>query len=189
MSEGRENIGKDTIDRGTIDAARALEADKYAEGFITDIETELAPKGLNEDTVRFISGKKEEPEWMLQWRLDAFERWKEMIEPTWAMVHYPAIDYQDAYYYAAPKGAAKYKSIDDVPKEILDTYAKLGIPLREQEVLLGVDGAMETAAAARETPRVAVDAVFDSISVATTFKAELAKAGVIFMSISEAIRE
>ncbi len=189
MSEGRENVGKDTIDRGTIDAARALEADKYAEGFITDIETELAPKGLNEDTVRFISGKKEEPEWMLQWRLDAFERWKQMIEPTWAMVRYPAIDYQDAYYYAAPKNAAKYKSIDDVPKEILDTYAKLGIPLREQEVLLGVDGAMETAAAARETPRVAVDAVFDSISVATTFKAELAKAGVIFMSISEAIRE
>jgi Fe-S cluster assembly protein SufB len=184
MSEGKE-----TIDKGTIDAARALEADKYVEGFITDIETELAPKGLNEDTVRFISDKKEEPEWMLQWRLEAFQRWKEMVEPTWAMVHYPAIDYQDAYYYAAPKNAAKYKSIDDVPKEILDTYAKLGIPLREQEVLLGVDGAMETAAAARETPRVAVDAVFDSISVATTFKAELAKAGVIFMSISEAIRE
>jgi len=184
MSEGKE-----TIDKGTIDAARALEADRYAEGFITDIETELAPKGLNEDTVRFISAKKEEPEWMLQWRLEAFERWKEMVEPTWAMVHYPAIDYQDAYYYAAPKNAAKYKSIDDVPQEILDTYAKLGIPLKEQEVLLGVDGAMETAAAARETPRVAVDAVFDSISVATTFKAELAKAGVIFMSISEAIRE
>ena len=126
---------------------------------------------------------------MLQWRLEAFQRWKEMTEPTWAMVHYPKIDYQDAYYYAAPKGASKYKTIADVPQEILDTYAKLGIPLREQEVLLGVEGAMETAAAARETPRVAVDAVFDSISVATTFKAELSKAGVIFMSISEAIRE
>ncbi len=189
MSEGKEIVGKESIDRGTIDAARALESDKYAEGFVTDIETELAPKGLNEDTVRFISAKKEEPEWMLEWRLDAFRRWKEMTEPTWAMVHYPKIDYQDAYYYAAPKGAAKYKSIDDVPKEILETYAKLGIPLKEQEVLLGVDGAMETAAAARETPRVAVDAVFDSISVATTFQAELAKAGVIFMSISEAIRE
>ncbi len=193
MSEGKEIIdrssGKDSIDRGTIDAARALESDKYAEGFITDIETEMAPKGLNEDTVRFISAKKEEPQWMLDWRLEAFARWKEMIEPTWAMVRYPKIDYQDAYYYAAPKGASKYKSIDDVPKEILDTYAKLGIPLREQEVLLGVDGAMETAAAARETPRVAVDAVFDSVSVATTFRSELAKAGVIFMSISEAIRE
>ena len=189
MSEGKETLVKEGIDRGTVDAARALESDKYAEGFVTDIEMEMAPKGLNEDTVRFISAKKEEPEWMLQWRLDAFERWKEMTEPTWAMVHYPKIDYQDAFYYAAPKGAARYKSIDDVPKEILDTYAKLGIPLREQEVLLGVEGAMETAAAARETPRVAVDAVFDSISVATTFQAELKRAGVLFMSISEAIRE
>jgi Fe-S cluster assembly protein SufB len=189
MSEGKEISVKEGVDRGTVDAARALEADKYAEGFVTDIEMELAPKGLSEDTVRYISAKKEEPEWMLQWRLDAFQRWKEMEEPTWAMVHYPKIDYQDAHYYAAPKGGAKYKSIDDVPKEILDTYAKLGIPLKEQEVLLGVEGAMETAAAARETPRVAVDAVFDSVSVATTFRAELARAGVIFMSISEAIRE
>ncbi len=174
---------------GTVAAARALESDRYTEGFITDIEQEMAPKGLNEDTVRFISAKKEEPGWMLQWRLEAFKRWKQMEEPTWALISYPQIDYQDAYYYAAPKNAAKYKSIDEVPQEILDTYAKLGIPLREQEVLLGVDGAVETAAAARETPRVAVDAVFDSISVATTFKAELAKAGVIFMSISEAVRE
>jgi Fe-S cluster assembly protein SufB len=189
MSEGKEIVSNERIEQGTVDAARALESDKYAEGFVTDIEMELAPKGLSEDTVRYISAKKEEPEWMLQWRLEAFQRWKEMIEPTWAMVHYPKIDYQDAHYYAAPKGAAKYKTIDDVPKEILDTYAKLGIPLREQEVLLGVEGAMETAAAARETPRVAVDAVFDSVSVATTFRAELAKAGVIFMSISEAIRE
>src|SRR5690349_19191327 len=110
MSEGKETLNE-RIDRGTVDAARALEADKYAEGFVTDIETELAPKGLNEDTVRFISAKKEEPEWMLEWRLGAFERWKTMEEPTWAMVHYPAIDYQDAYYYAAPKGGAKYKSL------------------------------------------------------------------------------
>ena len=189
MSEGKETLVKDGIDLGTVEAARALEGDKYAEGFVTEIEQELAPKGLNEDIVRYISAKKEEPEWMLQWRLEAFQRWKEMEEPTWAMLHYPKIDYQDAHYYAAPKGAAKYKSIDDVPKEILDTYAKLGIPLKEQEVLLGVEGALETAAAARETPRVAVDAVFDSVSVATTFRAELLKAGVIFMSISEAIRE
>jgi Fe-S cluster assembly protein SufB len=189
MSEGTEILVKEGIDRGTVDAARGLEADKYAEGFVTDIEMELAPKGLNEDIVRYISAKKEEPEWMLAWRLEAFKRWKEMDEPTWAMIHYPKIDYQDAHYYAAPKGGAKYKSIDDVPKEILDTYAKLGIPLKEQEVLLGVEGAMETAAAARETPRVAVDAVFDSVSVATTFRAELAKVGVIFMSISEAVRE
>src|SRR5262245_3410630 len=199
MSEGKEivrneRIATDRIDQDTVDAARALEADKYAEGFVTEIEQELAPKGLNEDTVRFISAKKEEPEWMLEWRLGAFERWKTMEEPTWAMVHYPAIDYQDAYYYAAPKGGAKYKSLDDVPKEILDTYAKLGIPLKEQETLLGVEGAADVAVEARvaegaAAPKVAVDAVFDSVSVATTFRAELAKAGVIFMSISEAIRE
>ena len=188
MSDGRDLV-KDSIDRGTVDAARELESDKYAEGFVTDIEMEFAPKGLSEETVRYISAKKEEPEWMLQWRLEAFQRWKEMIEPTWAMIGYPKIDYQDAHYYAEPKGGAKYKSIADVPQEILDTYTKLGIPLKEQEVLLGVEGAMETAAAARETPRVAVDAVFDSVSVATTFRAELMKAGVIFMSISEAIRE
>ena len=195
MSEGKEVLVKEGIDRGTVDAARALESDKYAEGFVTDIEMELAPKGLSEDTVRYISAKKEEPEWMLQLRLEAFQRWKEMIEPTWAMINYPKIDYQDAHYYAEPKGAAKYKTIDDVPKEILETYAKLGIPLREQEVLLGVEGALGSAAEARETPpnssqpRVAVDAVFDSVSVATTFRAELAKSGVIFMSISEAVRE
>jgi Fe-S cluster assembly protein SufB len=188
MSDGRDLV-KDSIDRGTVEAARELESDKYVEGFVTDIEMELAPRGLSEETVRYISAKKEEPEWMLRWRLEAFQRWKEMIEPTWAMIAYPKIDYQDAHYYAEPKGGAKYKSIADVPQEILDTYTKLGIPLKEQEVLLGVEGAMETAAAARETPRVAVDAVFDSVSVATTFRAELMKAGVIFMSISEAIRE
>jgi Fe-S cluster assembly protein SufB len=163
----------------TIEAARGLEADKYSAGFVTDIEQEFAPVGLSEDTVRFISAKKDEPEWMLDWRLAAFARWKTMEEPNWALLHYPPIDYQKARYYAAPKNQAKYKSLDDVPKEILDTYEKLGIPLREREVLLGVEGA----------PRVAVDAVFDSVSVGTTFKAELAKAGVIFCSISEALQE
>ncbi|MEZ5915000.1 MAG: Fe-S cluster assembly protein SufB [Parvularculaceae bacterium] len=165
------------IDKSTIETAKALETYKY--GFSTNIEAEKAPKGLSEDTVRFISAKKEEPQWMLDWRLKAFERWKTMEEPTWAMVHYPPIDYQDHYYYAAPKTGAKYKSLDDVPAEILADFEKLGISLKETEVLLGVEGA----------PKVAVDAVFDSVSVATTFRATLAKAGVIFMSISEAIRE
>ncbi len=173
----------------TVEAVKGLEADKYGAGFVTEIEQEYAPKGLNEDVIRFISDKKQEPGWMLDWRLQAYRRWLQMEEPTWAMVSYPAIDYQDAYYYAAPKAGAAYASLDDVPKEILETYEKLGIPLREAEVLLGVEGAADTAAAARETPKVAVDAVFDSVSVATTFKDELAKAGVIFMAISEAIRE
>ena len=165
------------IDKSTIETAKALETYKY--GFTTNIESEKAPKGLCEETVRFISAKKEEPQWMLDWRLKAFERWKTMEEPTWAMVEYPAIDYQDHYYYAAPKTGAKYKSLDDVPAEILADFEKLGISLKETETLLGVEGA----------PKVAVDAVFDSVSVATTFRETLAKAGVIFMSISEAIRE
>jgi len=165
------------IDKDTVAAAKALETYKY--GFTTDIESEKAPKGLTEDTVRFISAKKEEPDWMLALRLDAFARWKTMEEPTWAMIRYPAIDYQDHYYYAAPKTGAKYKSLDDVPPEILADFEKLGISLKETGTLLGVEGA----------PKVAVDAVFDSVSVATTFRAELAKAGVTFMSISEAIRE
>ncbi|WP_019962102.1 Fe-S cluster assembly protein SufB [Woodsholea maritima] len=178
----------------TIDDVRQLEADKYKYGFTTEIEQDMAPKGLNEDIVRFISAKKNEPDWMLEWRLEAFKRWKEMEEPTWAKVKFPKFDYQDAYYYAAPKMGATYKSIDDVPAEILETYEKLGIPLREAEVLLGVEGAGNTTAAeAREsdtpTRKVAVDAVFDSVSVATTFKKELAKAGVIFMPISEALQE
>ncbi len=168
---------KESISRETVETAKALETYKY--GFTTDIETEKAPKGLNEETVRFISAKKEEPQWLLDWRLEAFQRWLTMEEPTWAMVDYPAIDYQDHYYYAAPKTGAKYKSIDDVPQEILEDFEKLGIPLKEAEVLLGVEGA----------PKVAVDAVFDSVSVATTFRKELEKAGVIFMSISEAVRE
>ncbi|MFN7164550.1 MAG: Fe-S cluster assembly protein SufB [Hyphomonas sp.] len=180
---------KDGIDAGTVAAAKRLESENYSAGFVTDIEMEFAPKGLSEDTVRFISAKKGEPEWLLAYRLDAYRRWLTMEEPTWARVNYPKIDYQAYYYYAAPKDAAKYKSLDEVPQEILDTYAKLGIPLREAEVLLGVEGAAETAAAAREKPRIAVDAVFDSVSVATTFREELKKAGVIFMSISEAVHE
>jgi Fe-S cluster assembly protein SufB len=170
---------KETIDKGTIEAARALEGEKYKHGFVTDLEQEFAPPGLNEEIVRYISGKKGEPDWMLAWRLDAFRRWQTMDEPTWALVRYPPIDYQAARYYAAPKNTAKYKSIDEVDPEILETYKKLGIPLREAETLLGVEGA----------PKVAVDAVFDSVSVITTFKDELAKAGVIFCSISEALRE
>ena len=173
----------------TIEDVKQLEADKYKYGFTTDVETELAPKGLNEDIVRYISEQKNEPGWMLEWRLDAFERWKQMRDPSWAKVEYPPIDYQDIHYYAAPKAGAKYESIDDVPEEILKDFEKLGIPLKEQEVLLGVKGAAETAAEAREAPRVAVDAVFDSVSVVTTFKEELAKAGVIFCSISEALRD
>ncbi|HVV32160.1 MAG TPA: Fe-S cluster assembly protein SufB [Vitreimonas sp.] len=163
----------------TVDAARALEGEKYKHGFVTEVEQDLAPLGLSEETVRYISAKKEEPQWMLEWRLGAFQRWLTMEEPTWALIHYPPIDYQAARYYAAPKNAAKYKSLDEVDPEILDTYKKLGIPLKEQEVLLGVEGA----------PKVAVDAVFDSVSVVTTFKKELAAAGVIFCSMSEAVRE
>jgi Fe-S cluster assembly protein SufB len=170
---------KPGIERETVETVRALESEKYKYGFTTAIEQEFAPKGLNADTVRFISAKKGEPAWMLDWRLAAFERWLNMDKPTWAMVDYPKIDYQDAHYYAAPKEKPKVKSLDEIDPEILDTYKKLGIPLREQEVLLGVEGA----------PKVAVDAVFDSVSVATTFKEELAKAGVIFCSMSEAIRE
>jgi len=180
---------KDTISKQTVETAKALETYKY--GFTTDIKSAKAPKGLNEDTVRFISAKKEEPEWLLEQRLEAFRRWLAMEEPDWAMVDYPAIDYQDAYYYAEPASGAKYASIDDVPPEILADFEKLGIPLREAEVLLGVEGAAGSAAEGRAAggPKVAVDAVFDSVSVATTFKNELAKAGVIFMSISEAVRE
>ncbi|MBY0564487.1 MAG: Fe-S cluster assembly protein SufB [Hyphomonadaceae bacterium] len=173
------SAAKPGIQAETLDAARALEAEKYKHGFVTELEQELAPPGLNEDIVRYISSKKSEPEWMLAWRLEAFQRWLTMDEPTWALVRYPPIDYQSARYYAAPKSGAKYKSIDDVEPEILETYKKLGIPLREQEVLLGVEGA----------PKVAVDAVFDSVSVVTTFKEELAKAGVIFCPISEAVRD
>jgi Fe-S cluster assembly protein SufB len=147
--------------------------EKYKYGFVTDIEMERAPKGLSDDTVRYISAKKGEPEWMLEWRLGAFGRWKQMTEPNWARVHYQKIDYQNAYYYAAPKNTPLKQSLDEVDPKLLETYKKLGIPLHEQMALAGV----------------AVDAVFDSVSVATTFKAKLNEAGVIFCPISEAIRD
>ena len=146
---------------------------KYKYGFVTDIESDKAPKGLNEDIIRFISAKKDEPEWMLAWRLKAYEKWLTMESPDWAKLNIPPIDYQDVYYYSAPKDAEKLKSLDEVDPELLATYEKLGIPLNEQKMLAGV----------------AVDAVFDSVSVATTFRGELAKAGVIFCPISEAIRD
>ncbi|MEM0930591.1 MAG: Fe-S cluster assembly protein SufB, partial [Pseudomonadota bacterium] len=182
MSEVKEGISRETVER-------VEELGTYKYGFTTDIETVKAPKGLSEDTVRFISAKKDEPEWLLEWRLEAFRRWQLMEEPTWAHVGYPKIDYQDHYYYAEPKTGAKYESIDDVPEEILKDFEKLGIPLKEAEVLLGVEGAGQSPGEARAQPKVAVDAVFDSVSVATTFQNELKKAGVIFMSISEAVRE
>jgi Fe-S cluster assembly protein SufB len=165
-------------DQETVDRVRSIDVDAYKYGFISPIESDMAPKGLNEDTVRFISLKKEEPEWLLEWRLEAFRRWLTMDEPKWARVSYPPIDYQDIYYFAAPKSSPAPKSLDEVDPELLRTYAKLGIPLVEQEILAGV-----------ERPRVAVDAVFDSVSIATTFKAELAKAGVIFCSFSEAVQK
>jgi Fe-S cluster assembly protein SufB len=167
----------------TVERVRGIDVDQYKYGFETTIETELAPKGLSEDVVRFISAKKGEPDWMLEWRLSAYRRWLTMREPRWARVDYPQIDYQNIYYYAAPKAFKAPKSLDEVDPEILKTYEKLGIPLREQEMLAGVDRPEG------ERPRVAVDAVFDSVSVATTFKDELKKAGVVFMPISEAIRE
>jgi Fe-S cluster assembly protein SufB len=166
----------------TVEQVRRIDVDQYKYGFVTDIESEKPPKGLSEDTIRYISAKKTEPEWMLNWRLDAYRRWLTMREPRWARVEYPQIDYQDLYYYSAPKRKDGPKSLDEIDPEILKTYEKLGIPLREQEILAGVQ---------REGTysRVAVDAVFDSVSVATTFKEELKKAGVIFLPISEAIRQ
>ena len=157
-----------------VEQLEGLTAQEYKYGFVTDIDQETLPPGLTEDTVRFISAKKEEPEWLLEWRLKAFRHWQGMTEPTWPNVSYPKIDYQSISYYAAPKSADdKPKSLDEVDPELLATYEKLGIPLEERAVLAGV----------------AVDAVFDSVSVATTFREKLADAGVIFMSISEAVRE
>src|SRR5262249_27768509 len=167
----------------TVDRVRLIDVDQYKYGLDALIESEKAPKGLSEDIVRFISAKKNEPEWMLNWRLEAYRRWLTMREPRWAKVQYGPIDYQDLYYYAAPKRSPALKSLDEVDPEILKTYEKLGIPLREQEILAGVERPDGTRS------RVAVDAVFDSVSVATTFKEELKKAGVLFMPISEAIRE
>ncbi|TBW38458.1 Fe-S cluster assembly protein SufB [Siculibacillus lacustris] len=162
----------------TVDQVRAIDVDQYKYGFESDIASDRARKGLGEDVVRFISAKKNEPEWMLEWRLDAYRRWLTMDEPTWARVEYPQIDFQEIYYYSAPKSTAGPKSLDEVDPELLKVYEKLGIPLREQAVLAGVEGA-----------KIAVDAVFDSVSVVTTFREELAKKGVIFCSISEAMRE
>ena len=177
----------------TVERVRRLDVDQYKYGFVTDIESDKAPKGLSEDIVRFISAKKDEPEWMLAWRLDAYRRWLTMREPLWARVNYGPIDYQDLYYYSAPKKKDGPKSLDEIDPEILKTYDKLGIPLREREALLGVQRPAGEDEAEGEGGsgygRVAVDAVFDSVSVATTFQAELAKAGVLFMPISEAIRE
>ena len=151
-----------------------LSGDKYKYGFTTDIETERVPKGLNEDIIRLISKKKNEPDWLLEKRLKAYRHWLTMTEPTWAKVSYDKVNYQDLFYYAAPKQKAKPKSLDEVDPELLKTYDKLGIPLKEQEVLTGV---------------VAVDAVFDSVSVATTYRAKLEEQGIIFCSISEAVQK
>jgi Fe-S cluster assembly protein SufB len=175
----------------TVEQVRLIDVDQYKYGFETLIESDKAPKGLSEDTVRFISAKKSEPAWMLEWRLAAYRHWLTMREPNWARVDYPAIDYQDMYFYSAPKQTVAPKSLDEIDPEILKTYEKLGIPLREQEMLAGVVRQLDPEDGTPGVParRVAVDAVFDSVSVATTFKAELMKAGVIFMPISEAIRE
>ena len=158
----------------TVDQVKSVE--KYKYGFVTDIDSEFAPKGLSEDIVKFISAKKEEPAWLLEWRIKAYRHWLTMDEPDWAKIGYPPIDYNDAYYYSAPKsGDEGPESLDEVDPELLATYEKLGIPLHEQEVLAGVKN-------------VAVDAVFDSVSVATTFKETLAEHGVIFCPISEAVK-
>jgi Fe-S cluster assembly protein SufB len=162
----------------TVDTVESIDVDVYKYGFSTDIESDKAPKGLSEDIVRFISAKKDEPQWLTDWRLSAYRRWLTMTEPNWARVEHPRIDYQDLYYYSAPKSTPGPTSLEDVDPELLRTYEKLGIPLREQEILAGV-----------EVRKIAVDAVFDSVSVATTFKEELARAGVIFCPISEAVRE
>ncbi|KGJ08312.1 Fe-S cluster assembly protein SufB [Paracoccus sphaerophysae] len=176
---------REGVDRETVETVANMGSYKY--GWDTEIEMEYAPKGVSEDIVRLISQRNEEPEWMTEWRLAAFRRWQTMTEPRWAMLNYPEIDYQDQYYYARPKSmAVKPRSLDEVDPKLLATYEKLGIPLKEQAILAGVEGAGEAPAEAR---RVAVDAVFDSVSVGTTFKDELARAGVIFCSISEAIRE
>jgi Fe-S cluster assembly protein SufB len=161
----------------TVARVKSIDVDKYKYGFTTDIESVKAPKGLSEETVRFISAKKGEPDWLLEWRLEAYRRWLTMQEPKWANVHYPKIDFQELYYYSAPKSTDGPKSLADVDPELLETYAKLGIPLGEQKLLAGV-----------KESRVAVDAVFDSVSVVTTFKEELAKSGVIFTSVSEAVK-
>ena len=158
---------------GGTDVLNELVGQSYKYGFVTDIEADTAPKGLSEEIVRFISARKDEPEWLLTWRLKAYRHWLTMPEPTWAKVSFPPLDYQDAYYYSAPKNLPKLESLDDIDPEIKRTYDKLGIPLHEQQILAGV----------------AVDAVFDSVSVATTFKKKLEEYGVIFCPISEAVQK
>ncbi|SES21132.1 Iron-regulated ABC transporter membrane component SufB [Tranquillimonas rosea] len=185
---------KEGVDQDTVEQVKALSG-TYKHGWETDIEMDYAPKGLNEDIVRLISEKNNEPQWMTDWRLEAYRRWLTMAEPDWSMVNYPPIDYQEQYYYAKPKSMTeKPKSLDDVDPKLLETYEKLGIPLKEQMILAGVENPEEQAV---EEPdgeedqsgrKVAVDAVFDSVSVGTTFQKELEKAGVIFCSISEAIQ-
>src|ERR1700738_2187551 len=169
----RAQVLRMTASTETFRTVRSLAQEGYKYGFVTDIEADEAPPGLTEDTVRFISAKKEEPEWLLEWRLAAFRAWRTMTQPNWAKLHLTPIDYQDAAYYSAPRESAGPKSLGEVDPELLRTYEKLGIPLREREALAGV----------------AVDAVFDSISVATTFKGELSKLGIIFCSMGEAVRE
>ncbi len=170
----------------TLDTVQSVTQSGYKWGFSTDIDMEIAPKGLSEDTIRLISARKEEPEWLLEWRLQAFAAWRQMAEPHWGKLHYAPIDYQDIHYYAAPKRSAGPHNLDEVDPALLATYEKLGIPLKERAILAGVQG---TEAAEEERQQVAVDAVFDSVSVATTFRESLAKAGVIFCPISAAVRE
>ena len=178
---------RDVIDKETLSAVKTV-GDSYKYGFSTDIETEYAPLGLNEDIVKLISGKNNEPEWMLDWRLKAFNRWKKLKQPDWALLKIPKIDFQNQYYYARPANMKeKPKSLDEVDPKLLETYSKLGIPLTEQKKLAGV--IEENPERGSENRKVAVDAVFDSVSVGTTFKEELRSAGVIFCSISEAIKE
>ena len=169
----------------TLDTVQSLTDSGYKWGFETNIEMDIAPKGLSEDTIRMISAKKQEPAWLLEWRLAAYAAWLEMTEPNWAKIGYPKIDYQDIHYYAAPKRPAP-KSLEDVDPELLAMYEKLGIPLKERAILAGVEGAE---ALPDQAAPMAIDAVFDSVSVATTFKATLEKAGVIFCPISDAVRE
>ena len=192
MSTVQETEIREGVDRETVETVQSM-AGKYKYGWETEIEMEYAPKGLSEDIVRLISEKNEEPEWMTDWRLAAYRRWVQLEEPDWAMVNYPKIDFQDQYYYARPKSMQeKPKSLDEVDPKLLATYEKLGIPLKEQMILAGVEGAAGNANPfdGRDGDRrVAVDAVFDSVSVGTTFQKELEQAGVIFCSISEAIRK
>ena len=167
--DGEEGLAS----RATIETISSLVGGRYKYGFVSDVEAETAPKGLNEEIIRFISAKKQEPNWLLEWRLKAYRHWLTMPEPTWANVSFAPIDYQDAYYYSAPKVTGGLEADGEIDPELKRTYEKLGIPLQEQQILAGV----------------AVDAVFDSVSVATTFKSKLEEYGVIFCSISEAVQK